>query len=383
MHTFHCERREFQDRKTGRTVWQVTNGDFECSATYMDKPCWTADETYMLIASNFSGAWQPYRLSLETGEAVQVYETPSPSFLTVMAPETNEAFIPDGQRMVAVNLETLEARVAVDFSASGREAFKVQPVIGYDGSVTMARHHEGAATEFWFTPTDGRNEFEVLRVDPMPCQPGHDNFIPGYPKYVCVNAMRSDPHGPLAYDWNSDDPDRRVKTWRIERETGAIQPLIPLPQGISATHVVWTRDGERLHFHRKTQPTWVPTALCSVDREGGDFRVHYETSEHRLGHSCPHPHAPWIVTDSQDKNENILMLVHLERDETHMLCWPDTSIHSGRPDARREDLPAHPHRHTHPGFSHSGRFVHYTSDVGGTCQVYVVPVADLAGGGQR
>jgi hypothetical protein len=379
MDRFFCERREFRDPRTGRTVWQVTDGDFECSATYMDKPCWSRDEKRMLIASNRTGAWQPYRLDLERGEAVQIYETSTPGFIFVLVPETGEAFVPDGQTLAAVDIDSLEARVAVDFTKTGHGDFHLQAVVSSDGAETSARRGSGRETEFWFASTDGKNRFERLQPDSMPCQPGHDQFVPAHPRYISINAMKFDREDPLWYDWFSEDSDRRVKTWRIDRSSGEVLPLIPLPKGMSATHVVWSRDGERLHFHRKTQPGWLPTALCSVNRDGEDFRVHYETNEHRLGHSCPHPSAPWTVSDSQDKDENILLLAHHDRDEAHMLCWPNTSIHSGRPDTRRDDLPAHPHRHTHPGFSPTGKYVHYTSDCGGTCQVYLTAVDDLTG----
>jgi Tol biopolymer transport system component len=174
-------------------------------------------------------------------------------------------------------------------------------------------------------------------------------------------------------------PDRRVAQWRIERVSGRLMPLVLVPPGFRSTHSLWGPSGDRFYFHRKTVPGWTPTALCSVNRDGGDLRVYHETTEHRLGHSAPSPDEAWIVTDSQDPDTNILMLVSTRRDKQHMLCWPNTSIGSGRPDRRSPRLPAHTDRHTHPAFSLTGRYVHYTSDVSGRSQVYVVPVADLTG----
>jgi len=162
-----------------------------------------------------------------------------------------------------------------------------------------------------------------------------------------------------------------------------VAPLVLMPPAYRATHCTWGRSGERVYFHRKTLPkhVWVPTALCSCDARGGDLRIYYEDAVHRLGHSQASPDERWIVTDSQDFDENLLMLVSTERDEQHILCWPNASIGSDRPDRRRPDLPPHTDRHTHPGFSFTGRYVHYTSDVSGRSQVYVVPVGDLTGVG--
>jgi Tol biopolymer transport system component len=108
--------------------------------------------------------------------------------------------------------------------------------------------------------------------------------------------------------------------------------------------------------------------------------VYYETSEWKLGHSASSPDEKWLVTDSQDIDENILMLVSTQRDEQHMLCWPNMSQKgSTRPHKRNPTLPPHTDTDTHPGWSATGRYVHYTSDISGRSQIYVVPVSDLAG----
>ena len=121
----------------------------------------------------------------------------------------------------------------------------------------------------------------------------------------------------------------------------------------------------------------MPTALCSVNRDGEDLRVYYETSQHRLGHSCPSPDEKWIITDSQDFDENVLALVNVESGAFQIVCWPNSSGGSKRPDQRPANLPPHTHRHIHPAFSPSGRIVHFVSDVSGCSHVYATPVADL------
>lgn len=374
------------DPDTGREVWQLTDGPCECVAPYMYHPAWTADERFVVFGCNRTGRWQPYRVEVATGEITRLYDSEFDVINVQVAPIQGEAFFADGPKLMAVNVETLKARVAVDWSvALDEKAAKAQCVLSSDGAETLVRTSEGNTTVFHFAPTDGSNTCVALQVDTLKCLPGHDQFCPGHGNNtITVNAKidrSGPPEGKVNYDWFSDDPVARVKTWRIDRDTGEVKPLIFLPKGYSATHCVWNRTGRRMHFHRKTRPDWVPTALCSVNRDGEDIQVHYETDQHKLGHSCVSPDEQWIVTDSQDPNENILLLVHRDRDEEHLLCRPNTSIGSDRPDTRPVGLPPvlPPQRHTHPGFSPTGRFIHYTSDVTGRCQVYAVPVDDLVG----
>ena len=373
---FAMPRRVFHDERTGREVWQVTDGDFECVAPYMEKPAWTPDERFLFFMCNRDGTWQPYRLHLATGEAQQLCRARNAMYRSlVYEPNRDEVYVEDAGTFVAVQPESLESRVAVDYGAYfGRAGGHKGNAATLSGDGTLAafswRNEEGRPT-LLIARTDGSNAFRRVRVGDPRIAPGHLQFNPTDNDLLsCCNDVdrQNDPN---------EEPFLRAREYRMDLRTGEVRPLVLMPPGRRATHCVWGASGERMYAHRKHVPDWVPTALVSVDKEGGDLRVYFETSEHRLGHSQPSPDERWIVTDSQDPDENILMLVSTERDEQHLLCWPNTSINSGRPDKRRPELPPHTDRHTHPGFSPTGRYVHYTSDVSGRSQVYVVPVGDL------
>ena len=378
---FRIERRVFADERTGREVWQVTDGEFECVAPYPEKPAWTPDDRCFFFACNKLGSWQPYRLEVETGEVQQLFSCENAMYRSVVyEPNRNEVYVEHAGTFVAVNPDTLEARVAVDYGDYfGRKG-------GHKGRAAVLSS-DGTLTAFgWRTPyghsaivvatTDGSNEFKEVIMDRDEfLAPGHLMFRPGDNNYVACAAgidRQNDPN---------EKPFFRGALYHVDLTTGHVEPLVLMPTEYRATHCTWGRSGERIYFHRKTLPkhVWVPTALCSFNSEGEDLRVHYETGDHRLGHSQANPDETWIVTDSQDLDENILLLAGAERDEQHLLCWPNTSINSGRPDRRPPDLPPHNDCHTHPGFSHTGRCVHYTSDVSGRSQVYMAPVADVVG----
>jgi len=379
LECFTMERRAYLDERTGREVWQVTDGEFECVAPYPEKTAWTPDDRYFFFMSNRTGTWQPYRLEVETGEVRHLFDARNAMYRSlVYDPNRHEAYVEHGGTYVAVNVDTLEARLAADLTEYvGDEG-------GGKGSSACLTSDGARVAIGWQTPdghpaavvttTDGDGDFLEVVIDRDEfIRPGHLTFRPGDNNYLAFASGKD----------RQDDPNEETflagALYHLDLPTAEVSPLVLLPAGYRATHCTWGRSGERVYFHRKTLPkhVWVPTALCSFDANGEDLRVYYEDHEHRLGHSQASPDERWIVTDSQDLDENILMLASTERDEQHLLCWPNASINSDRPDKRSPGLPPHTDRHTHPGFSATGRRVHYTSDVSGRSQVYMVPVDDL------
>lgn len=375
--SFKIQRQKLIDSRTGREVWQVTDGEFECVAPYMDKCAWSQDDRYLIFASNRTGSWQPYRLELETGEATQLLEVMGGNFRSIVVdPFHGEVYCHSGVSFVAIHINTLESRAALDFSRffpeSGTGGKGAAASLNRNGTlVAMSYRHPNGRGAILVAPTDGTNEFEVVDLPREDVCPGHELICPGDETIVSFHGYPDRQNKPQPI------PEHRAAQWRIDCKSATMTPLVWMPEGFRATHCLWGASGNRFYFHRKTVPGWLPTALCSVDRAGGDLRVYFETSQHKLGHCCPSPDERWVVTDSQDPDENILMLVGLEQKAAHMLCWPNASIGSGRPDQRSTLLPPHTDRHTHPGFSRTGRYVHYTSDISGRSQVYVVPLADV------
>lgn len=384
LDSFTTERKELRDPRTRRTVWQVTDGEFECVAPYMDKIAWTRDDRFLVFNCNRTGYWQPYRLELETGEAVQICEVDCGAFRSVALTLTGEdAFCADGPLLRTANIYNFAHRVAINWNfvlnapATEGKAGADAVVLNRDGSKAV-QAYLGRDGYPWIliVLTDGTNEFETFRVPNHDVTPGHILFCPTDDRILSFHGYPDRQNNPNAR------PEHRAAQWRLDVRTMEMTPLVHVEAGYRATHCLWGLSGERFYFHLKKVPTWTPTALCSVDAQGQDLRVHYGTTEHKLGHSCPSPGEKWIVTDSQDVPENILMLCNAERDEQDMLCWPNASIKRERPHKRRPDLPPHTDTDTHPGFSLTGRYVHYTSDVSGRSQIYVVPVDDIVKPGE-
>jgi Tol biopolymer transport system component len=140
-----------------------------------------------------------------------------------------------------------------------------------------------------------------------------------------------------------------------------------MPYGFRATHESWSADGSRFYYYMKSQPGWMPVAICSIDKEGGDVRVHYESDTIRLGHGISSQDGKWFVSDSQEPGRNELLLIELASGKGQVLCWPNSSCKVGNTTFT----------HVHPLFSPKGNYICFTSDRTGICQFYVVPVGDL------
>jgi len=373
---FVCDRIVTQDARTGREVWQVTSGGGESVSPYMDCVAWSSDDRFLVVNCNRTGSWQPYRLEIDTGEMVQLCPVELDAYRSVaLAIGNDTAYCADGARVWAVELDTLAVREAVNW----RPYFPPSPSEGKARADAVSLNRGGALVVrstitddgeigFIMLPTDGTGAAEILRVPRPGNRPhfclGDDNVISFHGK----PDVQSD---------RNETPENRVADWRITRDTGELAPLCAVPPGYRAIHCLWGVSGERFYIHKKTAPGFVPTSLGSFDRSGGDYREYFTTSDHRLGHCSPSPGERWLVTDSQDFEENILMLVHLERDEQHLLCWPNSSIKQPRPHKRNPDLPPHTDTDIHPNFSRTGRMIAYNSDISGRSQVYVVPVGDI------
>jgi hypothetical protein len=371
-------RRVFLDEKTGREVWQVTDGEFECVAPYMDVRAWTLDDRYLIFACNRGGTWLPCRLDVEKGEVTELAKVECLFRSVALDPVNGEVYCQDGMQVRAIHVDTLEQRVAVDYAlwphqVHGFSGKGHTPALSSDGKwIASGATDATGRGVILIASTEGPGDFEVVPLSRDDMIADHVLFCPNHPDLLSFAGSPDRQNDP------NNCPELRARETRIDRNTGVMAPLVLMPPGFRATHCTWGHSGERMYFHRKKVPEWVPTALCSVNNQGDDLRVHFETSQWRLGHSAASPDEKWIVTDSQDADVNPLVLAATAKDEQHVLCWPNMSQKtSTRPHKRRADLPPHTDVDTHPGWSSTGKFVHYTSDVSGRSQVYVVPVGDL------
>ena len=354
------------DPRTGREVWQLTQGDADSHFCYQTVQGFTADERWLVFASKRTGRWQLYRSDLRTGEVERLTdEADLRNQSYAMHPNGREVFFFAGSAVGSAEVATRRVRRVMDlegrvpappsghemaFSADGRRA-----VIGCGGKGKTHSHVCLADLE------TGEVKSALDWPNGWLC---HFQICPANRDWVTFDPL-PDPQNDM-----SKSLEERARAWLLDVGTGRARPLLMCPTGTRGTHEYWGPSGRRMYFHHKTQPGWVPTSLASIGADGGDWRTHYTSATLKLGHSAITGDERWIVADVQEPGENPLLLVEAATGRSRTVCWPNSSSRTGVGSAVS---------HVHPSFSPLGTYVGFTSDRTGRPQVCVAPVGDLVG----
>lgn len=359
---FESRRVVYHDERTGREVWKMTSwDDAHCLATYMYLKAFSGDGRYLVFASDRTGAYELYRLEIESGETVQITDALDPETDDKSVtrynvhPNGREVVYRDGNRFLAVCLDTLKPRLIAENTRSDWKPLS-RPTLSGDGSRIICTYQN----------RDGLRGFAHADYNGSPLEdafhwPNPDETV-GHTQGATVDGLiLSFVVGPDRQNDPSESREHRARAWKVDLAAGKSEPLLVMPPGHRATHEYWAPDG-RLYFHKKSVPGWTPTSIASIDVNGDDFRDHYVSSDRKLGHSCISPDGGRIVSDVQDARGNELIQIDLKTGSAEILCWPDTTVANGLTG------------HVHPAYDFSGRYIVYTSDVSGKAAVYVVPV---------
>lgn len=347
--------------ETGREVWQITSDTAPAVACYFERQAFTSDEKYVVYASRKSGAWRLYRSDLKSGASTPI----TPPSRTIM--DDDYTLMPDGERvcymdgwkLFATHVERGEEELLFDYSGLLPDKPRYTGSFTNDGKYTLAYVYNDTLKAIYRTNLESGEILEVhSHREGKISHPLINPEDPDVITYVPGPDTQNDMTLPM---------EQRARTWKVDLKEGTDQQFLTMPYGFRATHESWSHDGERFFFFRKTRPGWSPAAVCSQDKSGNDFKVHYESDTIKLGHGIASPDGRWFVSDCQQPDENELVLVNLQTGEGEVLCFPNSSVDGG-----------HSMRaHVHPSFSPKGNYVCFTSDRSGVSQVFVVPVKDL------
>lgn len=355
--------RKGRDRRTGREVWQITSGDSISHSCYFEAQPFTGDDRYLVYSSNQSGAYQLYRVDLQSQEHRQLTRCEDLANLSFsIHPDGKNVVYLGGARLMKTEVASGQTSVIVDLAREpalppdkGPGRFSAGRSFSADGQYTAVGYSGGSGGIALLNLRTGRIEKTV----PAPNGTGgHMLICPADPyliTYIKVPDRQNDMSLPM---------DQRARTMIADLRTGKLRPYLTMPYGWRATHEYWDAKGERFYFHKKKVPGWVPASICSMKRDGSDWQTHFTSETYMLGHSMISSDGRFIVSDVQKPNDNPLILIDLGKGRHELLCWPDSSVTGGHPKQA----------HVHPAISRSGRYVAYTSDRTGTAQVYVVPL---------
>ena len=347
--------------RTGREVWQVPGGDYPSVACYFEGQAFTDDESYLVYSSLRTGSWMLYRVDMETGipEPLTFAERGINGDDYTMMPDGERVCYLDGWVLYANRVRTGEEEILFDYTGKIPAPPRFSGSFTNDGRYTVVFISDDTLKAIYRTDLESGEVREVMRRTEGKLS--HPLLNPEDPEVITYVP------GPDTQNDMTLPMEQRARTWKVDLRAGTDRQFLTVPYGYRATHESWSHDGARFFYFRKTRPGWSPVAICSIDKEGGDQRVHYENDTIKLGHGSTSRDGSWFIADCQEPGNNELVLVDLQGGEGTILSYPNSSVDEGH-DA---------FAHVHPSFSPGGNYVVYTSDRSGTPQVYVVPVGDL------
>ena len=253
--------------ETGREVWQITSDTAPGVACYFEGQAFTSDEKYVVYSSRQSGKWQLYRMDLETGVAralTSFSRNVSNDDYTVM-PNGQRVCYLDGWKLYATHVESGKEEVLFDFTDLLPDRPRFSGSFTSDGTYTMVSVSNDTLKAIYRTNLETGEILEVHRQrdgaisHPLinPSDPDEITYVPGPDTQNDMSLLM----------------DKRARSWKIDLRAGTNEQFLTVPYGYRATHESWSHDGERFFFFRKTQPGWIPTAICSMDKEGKDVRI--------------------------------------------------------------------------------------------------------------
>jgi Tol biopolymer transport system component len=331
--------------------------------TYFDAQAFSPDDRTLVFSSDRTGRFEHYCVDLETGRTVQLTEQRSGELdvryrvRPCMRPGGREVFYPDGQQLWAVDIETGRDRLVAENTKADWTCVQPNPAFAQGGRRVVCTYwHRDGRWGICHVDAEG-GTFESLLCWPNPAEWMRHLTGAWGERFLCGFKVEPDcqdlPRAPRA---------QRACRWVLDVEAGEVWPAVVAPPGRRATHSYWGPD-DRIYYHCKTVPEFVPVAVESVDLRGGDRRRHFASDRRKLGHSCVSPDGRRMVCDVQNRLEdNELYLVDLASGASEVLCWPN---------ARHTDNIT---GHVHPSFSQTGQRVGFTSDAHGKAAVYVVPL---------
>jgi len=376
------------DAQTGRRVQQLTalGSNYQL---YFYNPSVTPDGASLVFYSDRSGPSNLFRLSLASGEIVQLTDaaparaeywpfTPPirgvGACLAALAEGGRALYYFVGHTLLAVNLASLETRRMLELPADRRPSILHADAAGdtlvfatWDEALFQS-YAQRAAPEHPFAEAAHLQETTstILRLD---TRTGHAEEVlrreAFWINHVLVHPTR--PHQILFCHEFATAADRM---WLLDTERGTCAVVPGQAPDEWYEHEFWSADGARICFHGGWH-SQAERAFCGwhAPDSGQTQRFVHHTPGRGYAHYNLHPFGQAMVTDGEAR-PGCISKVHL-RDGApgsragaqvfEVLCRHDT-------EEPVEDQRAHPH----PSFTPDGRRVVFTANHGGQSHIYLV-----------
>lgn len=380
--TYPPEWRDLTDPQTGRRVRQLTDSPAEDYHLYFYNPSITPDGRYLVFTSERTGLSNLFRLDLDTGEIVQLTDARPVraeywpftaaiqgvgSCLPAIGNQGREVFYFEGNDLNAVDIASLQQRHLMTVPAGRRPSMLNA---GGDGRTLVFAHWDEALFSDWSRRAYAGETFPdesfyqetsstLLRVD---AASGRTDELLTLEKFWVNHVLVSPVNRDLilfCHEYSSQ-PDRM---WLLDAGTGVCAPVPGQGPDEWYEHEFWSRDGSRICFHGGLRAD-ADRGFCGWCRpDGSDYLKAWHTTPGRAyAHYNLGPDGETMVTDGEARPGCISRVqLHMGQQVFEPLCRHESYKYG-------DDQRCHPH----PSFSPDGRRVVFTSNAGGSSNVYLV-----------
>ncbi len=358
--TFSAEKTEFADEETGHRVIQLTSSPSHDHHFYFTTTSFHPDGEHLFFSSARTGKFNIFSMDLKSGQMRQITECEKLSSLApCLDSRGREVYYWDGPNLKASDIETLEERhlytVPQGFRGGllsipddgSRLVFAAMPVLElktqtekiYSGMQEMFERCD--RTDIVVVPTDGSPSWVAYQEN---CWVSHVNVCPKDPDLILYCHEGS---GTMV----------RQRMWLVRSDGSQRRPLRPQEPENALGHEYWHKDGETIGYHGSLKEGRTDPIFGLIKKDGSDCREYH--TERATGHSQSSPDGKMHICDGAglicriEPGDGTARLIPLARHST------SGKIQIG---------------HAHPIFSPDGKFVLFTSDKAGVCNVYMVEV---------
>ena len=364
-----AEWRDVEDPVSGVPLRQLTDYKGHSHHLYFTNPGWFAGGRKLLFGSDRENRTNLFGIDLESGEIAQLtdLEPVGPPHETgflpaCVNPVREEAYFWHGRAVVALDLESLELRTLWKMPEGFRRSMMNCTA---DGRYVCAGNFEDLSGRFRIDYLRGYIGFrETWEANPLSrvvrvategsggevvweerSWIGHVNTSP-----TRANLLTFCHEGP----W--DKVDNRI--WGLDHTTGEAWPIRPREGDEAVGHEYWLADGEFVAYHGR----WPDGRKCFG-------RIRYDNTD-RVEVAFPH--------DTGHMHSNAFeLLVGDGRPYIRLWRWNGEAFDGPSILAEHRSSMHIQEAHPHPRFSPDGRYVVFTSDRSGYCNVYQAPVPDF------
>ncbi|MFV1965197.1 MAG: oligogalacturonate lyase family protein [Pirellulaceae bacterium] len=363
------ERKTYKDRETGVEVVQLTNYEGDSHHFYFTNPGWYDDGRKLLFSSHRNKRTNLHGIDLTTGEIEQLTDlepVPLPRevefFRACKNPVREEAYFWHDLSLLAVDLVSkrvrhlheLEPGWCISMSNCSSDGNRVYFGTWEDLSdrirTDLLRGYVGFKETF-----EARPQSKILEVA---VDTGESRVV--FEEKYWIGHVNTSPRQPNLLTFCHEGPwnlvDHRV--WGLDVETGRVWKIRPTSGEETVGHEYWYSDGRRIGYHGRDAKGKPMIGRIRFDNED-----RHETSlSGRTGHIFSHDER-LIVGDGG----GVIRLWQYDGREyslPRVLCRHDSTMRIQQ---------AHPH----PRFSPDGKYVIFTSDCSGHCNVYKVNITEF------